>query len=186
MRVVVGISGASGAILAVRLLQALQDFSAVETHVVISERGRQTLEYETGLSEEAVLSLANHSYAADDLFAPIASGSFEVAGMVVCPCSMKTLAAVCCGYSDNLLQRAVDVCLKENKRVVLVPREMPLGKVHLHNLNTAAEFGCTIIPPVLTFYHHPKQVDDHINQILGKILAQFDLRYRHYQPWEGK
>jgi len=186
MKIVLGISGASGAILGVRLLQALQEFPVVETHVVISALGAQTLAYETGLTAAEVREMAQQSYEADDLFAPIASGSFASAGMIVCPCSMKTVAAICQGLSDSLLLRAADVCLKENRRLVLVPREMPLSRVHLRNLSAAAELGCTIIPPLLTFYNQPRTVEDHIDHIVGKVLAQFGLRYSRFQPWEGK
>jgi len=183
MRVIIGISGASGAIIGISLLRAFRELSNIETHLVISKLGWQTLEYETSLSREAVPRLTHYIYDNDNMTAAIASGSFDVEGMVICPCSMKTVAAICCGYSDNLLLRAADVCLKENRRLVLVPREMPLGKVHLRNLSTAAELGCIIVPPFLTFYNRLQHVDDHINHIIGKILAQFGLHYCHFKPW---
>ncbi|MCL1905418.1 MAG: UbiX family flavin prenyltransferase [Clostridiales bacterium] len=186
MKIVIGISGASGSVLGVSLLKALQGFAEAETHLVVSRLGWQTLVYETGLAEDDVKSLAQHNYAADNMFAPIASGSFAADGMIICPCSMKTVAGICSGFSDNLLLRAADCCLKENKPLVLVPREMPLSKLHLRNLSAAAELGCAIIPPVLTFYNHPRQVEDHIDHIIGKILAQFGLCYSNFRPWEGE
>lgn len=185
MRLVVGISGASGVILGYRLLQALTLCPACEVHLVISEGGKKLFEL-SGIQLDEVTKLAAYHYADTALGATIASGSFVTDGMVIVPCSMKTLAAVAAGYAANLLARAADVCLKENRRVVLVPREMPLGKLHLRNLSTAADLGCTIIPPVLTFYNAPQTIDDQIDHIIGKILMQFGLGYQEFKPWQGE
>jgi len=183
-KLIVGISGADGVCLGVRLLQLLKAMPEVETHLVITPSAERNLIIE-GNNPEAVKKLADFVYAADDMAARIASGSFLTEGMLIVPCSMKSLAALTSGYTDNLLQRAADVCLKENRRVVLVPREMPLGRVHLRNLLNANELGCTIVPPVLTFYNHPSSIQDHIDHILGKALLQFGIILPAFKQWEG-
>ncbi|MEQ8201929.1 MAG: UbiX family flavin prenyltransferase, partial [Syntrophomonadaceae bacterium] len=181
----VGISGASGVMLGIELLKALRQHP-VETHLLISDGARVTFQYETGTAVEEVVAMADHYYNMFDLAAPISSGSFPTDGMIIIPCSMKTLAAVAHGYADNLMVRAADVCLKENRRVVLVPRETPLGKVHLKNMLEAADNGCTIIPPMLTFYNSPRTLQDQIDHLLGKILMQFGLEHKAFKPWSGK
>ena len=183
-KIIVGISGADGVCLGVRLLQLLQNIPDIETHLVMTPSAERNLAIE-GTNSEAVKALANFSYVSDDMAAKIASGSFITEGMLIVPCSMKSLAALTSGYTDNLLQRAADVCLKENRRVVLVPREMPLGRVHLRNLLTASELGCVIVPPVLTFYNKPSSVQDHIDHILGKALMQFGIILPSFKQWEG-
>ena len=184
-KIIVGISGADGVCMGVRLLELLQPLKDVETHVVLTQAAEKNLEYE-GFAMGQVRALADCFYAADDMCAKIASGSFLTEGMLIVPCSMKSLAAICSGYTDNLLQLAADVCLKEKRRVVLVPREMPLGRVHLRNLLTADELGCTIVPPVLTFYNKPASVQDHIDHILAKALLQFGIVLPTFKPWEGR
>ncbi len=134
---------------------------------------------------EMLTDLADVLYDSKDMAAAISSGSFRTMGMIVAPCSMKTLAGIVTGYTDNLLLRAADVCLKENRRVVLCPREMPLGKVHLRNMSTAADLGCTIVPPMLSFYSGQTTVEDQIHHVVGKILMQFGLEYEEFHPWEG-
>ena len=186
MRIIVGISGASGVIMGYYLLQALKQYEDCETHLVMTESARRTWKLETAVSLEELESLADFVHSDTNMAASISSGSFKTDGMIVLPCSMKTLAGIAAGYAANLLVRAADVCLKENRRVVLVPREMPLGKIHLRNLKEAAELGCTIIPPVLTFYNGAQSLDAQINHIIGKILMQFGLDYRHFVPWEGE
>jgi 4-hydroxy-3-polyprenylbenzoate decarboxylase len=183
MRLIVGISGASGAILGVELLKALQKAPDCETHLVISEHAAQTLMLETPYSPEEVQGLAKVYYSDNDLSAAIASGSYKTNGMVVAPCSMKTLAAIATGNANTLLQRAADVCLKEGRKVVLVPRETPLNLIHLRNLVAAAEAGCVILPPMLTFYHHPRSIQDLIDHLIGKIFLQFDLDYPGFKGW---
>jgi flavin prenyltransferase len=186
MKIIVGITGASGAILGVELLKALKNQPKVETHLVISDGAKKTLFLEAGLTPEDVVSLADHNYDTNNIGALIASGSFRTDGMIISPCSMKTLAAVVHGYADNLITRAADVCIKENRRVILVPREMPLSRIHLKNMLEAAEIGCTIIPPVLTFYNAPKTIQDQINHLTGKILMQLGLNLDTFSPWKGE
>ncbi|WP_312641122.1 UbiX family flavin prenyltransferase [Hydrogenoanaerobacterium sp.] len=184
-RIIVGISGASGVWIGYRLLQILRTFPKVETHLVMTDSAVCNLRIETELSVDDVTSLAHYSYDPQNMGALIASGSFITDGMIVAPCSMKSLAGIACGYADNLLLRAADVCLKENRRVVLVPREMPLGKVHLRNLLTANELGCTIVPPMLTFYNTPQTLEDQVDHVLGKALLQFGLHPQGFQAWKG-
>jgi flavin prenyltransferase len=184
MKLIIGVSGASGVILGVELLKALQTVPHCETHLVISRDAAQTLSLETPFKPQEVEAMANFAYPADDLSALIASGSFKTDGMVVVPCSMKTLAAVANGYTENLLQRAADVCLKEGRKVVLVPREAPLNRVHLKNLLAASEAGCVILPPMLTFYHQPLSIQEMIDHLIGKIFQQFDLDFPDFRAWK--
>lgn len=182
-KIIIGISGASGAILGVELLKAFRTYTSCETHLVISPDAVHTLHLETTFTLEQVTALANHFYSPNDLSAPLASGSCQTDGMVVIPCSMKTLAAISSGFTQNLLHRAADVCLKEGRKVVLVPRETPLNRIHLKNLNAAAEAGCIILPPMLTFYHHPQTIQDLIDPLIGKIFQQFGFDYPNYPSW---
>lgn len=168
----------------VELLKALHAVEHCETHLVISRNALQVLKMETTYSLEEVTALASAFYPEDQLTAVIASGSYKTDGMVVIPCSMKTLAAIVHGYSSNLLQRAADVCLKEGRKVVLVPREVPLGRIHLRNLAAASDLGCVIIPPMMTFYQHPKSIQDMIDYVIGKIFLQFNLDYPGFKGWE--
>jgi flavin prenyltransferase len=185
MKIIVGITGASGAIMGVELLKALRNQPQCETHLVISDGAKKTLSLEGGPDIKDVIELADHYYDINNMGALIASGSFKTDGMIIIPCSMKTLASVVHGYADNLLSRAADVCIKENRKVILVPREMPLSKIHLKNMLEAAEIGCAIIPPVLTFYNQPKTLQDQINHLIGKILMQFGLNHDTFSPWKG-
>ncbi len=183
-RIIVGMTGADGVTLGVRLLQLLQGMDAVETHLVMTPQAERNLILEGECSPAQARGLAHVSYSADDMEAPISSGSYTAAGMIIAPCSMKSLAALVCGYTENLLQRAADVCLKERRTVVLIPREMPLGKVHLRNLCTAADLGCVIVPPVLTFYNRPQSVQDHIDHILAKALLPFGITLPNFRAWK--
>lgn len=184
-RLIVGISGASGVVLGSSLLRALKAYPEIETHLIISEGSKETFKYETNVSIEETEALADHVHSDRNLAASISSGSFKTDGMIVIPCSMKTLASISIGYTPNLLTRAVDVCLKENRKVVLVPREIPLGKVHLKNLTAVSDLGCIIVPPMLTFYNSPQTLEEQINHVLGKILMQFDLDHKKFIAWEG-
>lgn len=186
MRIIVGISGASGVILGYHLLKALKTLPDCETHLVITNGAKLTFDYETDFKIEEVERLADYVYDDNNLAALISSGSYITDGMIVIPCSMKTLSGIVNGYSENLLVRAVDVCLKENRKVVLVPREMPFGKVHVDNIKKASDLGCIIIPPVLTFYNNPKTIEDQINHIVGKILYQFGTINKDFKAWDGK
>jgi 4-hydroxy-3-polyprenylbenzoate decarboxylase len=184
-RLIIGLSGADGVSIGVRLLHILHGLPGVETHLVATPSAERNLLLEGCPPLAGLRELADFSYAADDMAAVIASGSFVTDGMIIAPCSMKTLAALASGYTDNLLQRAADVCLKEGRKVVLLPREMPLGRIHLRNMLTASECGCTIIPPVLTFYNKPRSVMDHVDHILGKALLSLGIAMPSFRPWQG-
>ena len=183
-RIIVGVTGASGVVMARFLLQALRD-ACCETHLVMTDAARETWAYEVGTPVDALYSLSDAVYSPNDMAAVISSGSFVTDGMVVMPCSMKTLAGIVSGYADNLLLRAADVCLKEGRRLVLCPRETPLGRVHLRNLLSASELGCTIVPPMLTFYNSPHTLEDQIRHIVGKALLPFDIQSPDFKPWTG-
>lgn len=184
MRLIIGITGASGATLGIEFLKALQTVSHCETHLVISKHAMETIRLETSYSMEEVMKLATFSYPEDKISATIASGSFKTDGMVVIPCSMKSLAEIASGNGGSLIQRATDVCLKEGRKVVLVPREMPLNRIHLRNMNTAAEAGCVILPPMMTFYNHPQSISDMVDYLIGKIFLHFNLEYPKMKEWE--
>ncbi|MHC1586713.1 MAG: UbiX family flavin prenyltransferase [Candidatus Hecatellaceae archaeon] len=181
-RVIVGISGASGILYSVRLLQALRKLK-VETHLVVTRAAEKVIRAEAEVKLETLKRMASRSYEPEDLEAPIASGDFTHDGMVVVPCSMKTLAGIAHGYSQNLLLRAADVCLKEGKPLILVVRETPLSLVHLRNLVAAAEAGATILPACPAFYHKPKSLEQLADFIVGKILDQLGLPHRLYKKW---
>lgn len=183
-RLILGISGASGVVLGYRMAKAVKE-QGVELHMVISDAAKLTWDAEMDLPFSELTDLADVLYDYRNVGAKIASGSFRTMGMAVVPCSMKTLAGIVTGYTDNLLLRAADVCMKEGRKVVLCPREMPLGKLHLRNLNTAAELGCTIVPPMMSFYSGQVTVEDQIDHIIGKMMMQFELEYDRFRPWEG-
>jgi flavin prenyltransferase len=174
-RLVVGISGASGAIYGIRLLEVLRDIPDVETHLVMSPAACQTVVLETDYDVQTVQSLANVAYNYSDIAAPLSSGSFRTAGMVVIPCSMRTLSAIAFSIADNLLSRAADVTLKEHRRLVLVARETPLHLGHLRLMTQVAEFGALIVPPVPAFYHRPRSIDDIVNQTVNRVLDLLDI-----------
>ncbi|WP_312688186.1 UbiX family flavin prenyltransferase [Kosakonia sp.] len=186
-QLIVGISGASGAIYGVRLLQILRDVADVETHLVMSQAARQTLALETDFSLRDVQSLANVVHDARDIAASISSGSFKTAGMVILPCSIKTLSGIVHSYTDGLLTRAADVVLKERRPLVLCVRETPLHLGHLRLMTQAAELGAVIMPPVPAFYHRPKSLDEVIDQTVNRVLDQFaiDLPQDLFTRWQG-
>lgn len=184
MRIIVGISGASGVIYGVRLLEALRELN-VETHLVMSGWARRTLEQELDRSAAEVAALATRTYSPADLAAPISSGSFRTAGMVVAPCSMKSLASIANGLSGDLLSRAADVCLKERRTLVLCPRETPLNAIHLENMLRLNRAGAIIMPPVPAFYNRPRSLDDIVNHFVGRVLDHFGLEHRLYREWQG-
>ena len=185
MRIIVGISGATGVQMGARLLAALKEMPDIETHLVLSKGAKLTLEKETSMTVDDLGSLADYSYGDGELAACISSGSFKTDGMIVMPCSMKSLSGIANGYAENLLQRAADVCLKENRKLVLVPREMPLGKIHLKNMLACADLGCTIVPPMLTFYSDYPTAQDQIDHVIGKVLMQFGIEYNKMKVWTG-
>ena len=182
MKLIVGISGASGVIYGVRFLEALNSKN-IETHLVVTPLAEKILEQETNFKKQKLIELATYHYKINDLAAPISSGSFLTQGMVIIPCSMKTLAGISCGYSDNLLLRAADVTLKEKRTLIIVPRETPLRKVHLENMLRLANEGATILPAMPGFYYKPKTLDDVINHIVGKVLDILRIDNNLYQRW---
>ena len=186
-RLIVGLSGASGAIYGVRLLQVLRDVAEVETHLVMSQAARQTLSLETDLSLRDVQALADVVHDARDIAASISSGSFKTAGMVILPCSIKTLSGIVNSYTDTLVTRAADVVLKERRPLVLCVRETPLHLGHLRLMTQAAELGAIIMPPVPAFYHRPTSLDDVINQTVNRVLDQFDIDLPEdlFTRWQG-
>lgn len=185
MRLVVAVTGATGAVLAVRLLEELRWHDDVETHVVVSRWARSTLHLETGLTVGEVNALADVSHSPDDQGAAIASGSYPADGMVVVPCGMKTLAGIRTGYADGLVARAADVTLKERRKLVLVPREMPFGDIHLDNLLALSRMGAVILPPMLTFYNQPSTVENMVDHVVTRVLDQFGLRSHRARRWQG-
>jgi polyprenyl P-hydroxybenzoate/phenylacrylic acid decarboxylase-like protein len=182
-RLIVGISGASAPQLGHTLLRVLHELQTVETHLVISAGARRTIELELEVSLEEVQALADVVHDDGNLAAAISSGSFATMGMVVAPCSMGRLAAIANGSSDDLLARAADVCLKERRRLVLVPREAPLNLIHIRNMEAVTLAGATIFPPVLAFYHRPRSIDDILAQIAGRILDQFGIEHDVFTRW---
>lgn len=184
-RLIVGMSGASGAPLTVELLRQLrQRHPEVETHLIVTKGGEMTLRQETGMSLEELRELAGVCHDNGNIGAAPASGSFRTMGMIVVPCSMKTVAGIVSGYSDNLLLRAADVMLKERRKLVLAAREAPLSTVHLRNLYQASQLGAVILPPMLTYYNHPGSLEDCTRHTVNRLLSQFDLDEDSYQ-WEG-
>ncbi|HJV25788.1 MAG TPA: UbiX family flavin prenyltransferase [Aromatoleum sp.] len=184
MRIVVGISGASGAIYGIRILEALKH-AGVETDLVMSDSAKRTIAYETDYSINDVKRLASCVHDNNDVGASIASGSFKHAGMIIAPCSIKTLSAVANCFNTNLLIRAADVTLKERRKLVLMLRETPLHLGHLRLMTQATESGAVLVPPLPAFYHRPKTIDDIINQSVTKVLDQFDLDIDLFGRWTG-
>lgn len=185
MRLIVGISGASGAIYGIRILEALRA-ARVETHLVISPWAEKNVELETDRRADEVRALADHVYDYHDLRGAISSGSFVTAGMVIAPCSMKTLSAVANSYNGSLLTRAADVCLKERRRLVLLVRETPLHLGHLRLMAGVTEMGAVVMPPVPAFYHRPQTIEDIVHQTVGKVLDQFGLETEDPDRWRWR
>ena len=184
-RIIIGISGATGAIYGIRMLQVLQTAPAVETHLVMSKAAERTIAFETELTIPQIRELADVSYNVQDIGATISSGSFPVEGMIIAPCSMKTLAAVSHSLSMDLLGRSADVTLKERRPLVLVVREAPLHLGHLRLMVQASEMGAIIVPPVPAFYNFPKTVDDIVNHTVGRILDLFHIDVEIVKRWQG-
>ncbi|TEA79369.1 UbiX family flavin prenyltransferase [Allopusillimonas ginsengisoli] len=174
-RLVIGVTGATGAIYAVRMLQALRGVADVESHLVVSPPGVLNIKYELGMDRQQVHALADKVYSFRDVGAALASGGFATAGMVVVPCSMRTLAAVAHGFSDNLITRAADVTLKERRRLVMMVRETPFNLAHLRNMTSVTEMGGIIFPPLPAFYHHPKTLDEMVDHTVARVLEMFDI-----------
>lgn len=183
-RIVLAITGATGAQIGIHILQTLRRLK-VETHLVISKWAAETIKLETDYTIASIRALADHSYNSHDLSAPIASGSYRIDGMVVAPCSVKTLAAINAGICDDLITRAADVCLKERKKLVLSVRETPLSEIHLRNMLEVTRAGAIIAPPVVGFYTRPDSIEDILNQMCGRVLDLFDLDAKNFERWEG-
>jgi polyprenyl P-hydroxybenzoate/phenylacrylic acid decarboxylase-like protein len=178
-------TGASAPVLGIHLLTSLAQLGTVETHLVMSRAAHRTIELETDYRPAQVAALADVHHRRGDLAAPIASGSFLTVGMVVVPCSMKTLASIAHGFSEDLVSRAADVCLKERRRLVLVARETPLSLIHLRNMVAVTEAGAVVLPPMPAFYHQPQSVPDLLAHLTGKVLDQFGIEHDLYPRWEG-
>jgi flavin prenyltransferase len=183
-RLVIGISGASGIIYGVRLLEALRE-APVETHLVLTEAAKRVAELESTQSPAAIEALADVVHDDRDLAAPISSGSFLTVGMIVAPCSIKSLSAIAHSYNDTLLARAADVHLKERRRLVLVVRETPLHLGHLRLMTQVTECGAVVLPPMPSFYHRPLTIEDLVDHTVGKVLDQFGLDHKLFTPWAG-
>lgn len=185
MKLIVGISGATGAIYGIRMLQTLKAIK-IESHLVLTDSAKKTIELETSFSVKQVERLADYVYDNDDIGASISSGSFKTDGMLIAPCAIKSLSALANSYDDSLLVRAADVILKEKRKLVVIPRETPLHTGHLKLLLAVAEMGAVILPPMPAYYHMPNSIDDIINQTVGKALDQFNIEHQLFKRWEGK
>ena len=183
-RIVIGITGASGVTYGVRMLRFLKD-TDYETHLIISKAGMLNIEIETGYKAEKVAAMADYTYDHVNVSASLASGSFLTKGMVVVPCTIKTLSVIANSYTENLLVRAADVTLKEKRKLVLVVRETPLHKGHLRLMTMAADMGAHILPPIPSFYHMPKTIDDIIDQTIGKIFDYIGIEHELFRRWNG-
>jgi len=185
MLLIIGITGASGAIYGIRLLEVLSANKEVETHLIISEVGEEIIRHETDWGLEQVRALADVCYDINDIGARLSSGSFKRDGMVIAPCSMKTLSALANSYTDNLITRAADTALKERKRLVLLARETPLHLGHLRNMVKLTEMGAVVLPPVPAFYHKPQTIQDLIDHTIGRVLDIFGIEHNLFARWPG-
>lgn len=183
-RIIVALTGATGSILGIKALIALRQLN-VETHLVISKWAEATIKYETDYTIPNIRALADHVYNIHDMAAPIASGSFRVDGMIIVPCSVKTLASISSGICDDLISRAADVILKERRKLVLAVRETPLSSIHLRNMTTVTDAGAIIFPPVPAYYIKPASIDDLIDHSVGRMLDLFDLDTAAFERWSG-
>lgn len=184
-RLIVGVTGATGVVYAVRLLEVLRATTEIETHLVISEAGLMSLQQEVSMKKKQMEEMADVVYNVKDIGAAIASGSFQTMGMIVAPCSMKTLASVAHGLSENLISRAADVTLKERRRLVLMVRETPLNLAHLRNMTAVTEMGGIIFPPLPSFYQHPKSIADMVDHSVGRVLDLFAIPHQLTPEWLG-
>ena len=185
MKLVIGINGASGVIYGIRLLQVLSGIDDVETHLIVSAAGEQTIEIETEFKANEVKALATCCYPIKDIAASLASGSFRHDGMIIAPCSMKTLSALAHSYADNLLTRAADVTLKERRPLLLLVRETPLHLGHLRNMVSVTEMGAIVMPPAPAFYHRPRTIQDIVDHTVGKALDLFKIEHNLFRRWPG-
>lgn len=183
IKLVIALTGASGINYGVRLLEVLSELNEVNVHLILSDAALELIELESDYEVEEIRELSNRVYDEDDLEAPIASGSFLTDGMVIVPASQKTIGALASGYSNNLIIRAADVCLKENRKLVLVPRETPLNDIHLENMLALSRSGAQVLPASPGFYHDPDNLDDVFDFVVGKILDQFEIEHELFERW---
>jgi 4-hydroxy-3-polyprenylbenzoate decarboxylase len=186
MKVIIGLSGASGVIYGVKLLEYLAGLKSIETYLIITRAAEKIIKFELNMKKREVEEMADFSYDEDELDAPINSGSFRTDGMIVVPCSMKTLSCIAYGISTNLLLRAADVVLKENRKLILVPRETPLSYTHVKAMERTLKAGAIILPAMPPFYHRPKSIDDLINYMVGKVLDLMGIENSIYERWGSK
>ncbi|WP_099301682.1 non-oxidative hydroxyarylic acid decarboxylases subunit B [Bacillus sp. Marseille-P3800] len=184
MKLIIGVTGATGAPIAIKLLKTLKELK-IETHLILSKWAAVTIAQETSYSVKDVKVLADYTYGSEDQAASISSGSKRVDGMIIVPCSMKTLAAIRIGLADNLIARAADVMLKERKQLLLMTRETPLNTIHLENMTELSRMGVTIFPPMPAFYNQPQTIDDLIEHIVYRALDQFGIEHQSAKRWEG-
>jgi 4-hydroxy-3-polyprenylbenzoate decarboxylase len=184
LRLIVAITGASGVIYGKRLLEVLHE-KKIETHLVVSQAAEKVIEHELEMTKKDLKKLAQHVYDVDDLDAPLMSGSFQTDGMIIIPCTMKTLAGIAHGYADNLILRAADVTLKERRKLIVVPRETPLSIVHLRNMLNVAKLGVYVIPAMPAYYHKPKAIGNLVDFVVGKVLDCLGLEHTLFKRWSG-
>ncbi|MEM1575588.1 MAG: UbiX family flavin prenyltransferase [Nitrososphaerota archaeon] len=182
MKLIVALTGASGVIYGKRLLEILKEKN-IETYLIVSNNCEKIIKHELGIEKKDIEKLASHSYNENDLLAPITSGSTKIDGMIIIPCSMKTLAGIACGFSENLILRAADVILKEKRKLIIVPRETPLNPIHLENMLKLARIGAIILPASPAFYHKPEKIDDLVDFIIGKILDIIGIEHNLFKRW---
>ncbi|KXJ00678.1 phenolic acid decarboxylase [Serratia marcescens] len=185
MRLTIAMTGATGAPLGTALLRALKDIEGIETHLILSRWAKKTIELETKHSVRDVMAMADVTHSAADQAATISSGSFRMDGMIIIPCSMKTLAGIRAGYAEGLIGRAADVMIKEGRKLVLVPRETPLSAIHLENMLALSKLGVSLVPPMPAYYNHPTHIDDVTDHIVARVLDQFGLDYSRAKRWAG-
>jgi flavin prenyltransferase len=183
LKLTIAITGASGVIYGKRLLEVLQD-KKIETHLVISQAAKKIVKHELGTTEKTLEKLANHVHEIDDWSSPIVSGSFKTDGMVIVPCSMKTLAGIAHGFAENVILRAADVTLKEKRKLVLVPRETPLNIIHLRNMLDLAKQGAHIVPAMPAYYHNPKNIEDLVDFVIGRVMDLLGIDHSLYKRWK--
>lgn len=184
-KLIIALSGASGAVYGYKLLQILSEIDEVETHLIISKSAHLTITKELDISVTSLKNLADHSYKIEDLAAKLSSGSFKTDGMIIAPCSVRTLANIASGNSDNLITRAADVILKEKRKLVLMLRETPFNLIHINNMKTVAEAGAIIAPPVPAFYNNPKSLDDVVFHSVARVLDLFNIDLKETKRWQG-
>lgn len=184
-RIIIGMTGATGAVYGFRILQILKELPEWEAHLIISQAGVLNIQHELGMKKQALTDLADKVYSINEIGSAIASGAYKTEGMLVVPCSMKTLASIAHGFSDNLISRAADVTLKERRRLVIVPRETPLNLAHIRNMASVTEMGGVIYPPMPAFYGQAKTVETLVDETVGRLLEWFGIETDLYRPWEG-